>query len=91
MNCCTKPRNDAVSFILQPLLSFASAESSSESLISVFDHRGSDELKDMLLGSVKRKTRFTFVSVGSNLFCGLNLFELAKLASTLSNEQTLPC
>ena len=47
-----------MSFILQPLLSFVSLESSSGSLTFVLDDRGSGELKDVLLRSaIKRKTR----------------------------------
>ena len=82
MNCCTKPRNDAESFILQPLLPFASVESGSESLTIVFDHWGSDELEDVLLRSVKRKTRFSFVSIGFNLLGGLTSFNIANAPFT---------
>lgn len=44
-----------MSFILHPLLSFDSVESSSESLTSVLDDCCSDELKDVLLRSVNKK------------------------------------
>jgi len=59
-----------VFFILQPLLSFAAVESTSESLTSVLDNWGLGELKDVLSKAVKRKTRFRFVSIGFNRFRG---------------------